>query len=81
MARSPSKKQGDRQPEGPARQPEHRDEQPGEQNDALTQSYDNQEHDMQMDWFIRGGTMVLGGILLAFSSHAALSSQRAASAG
>lgn len=35
-----------------------------EQNDALTQSYDNQEHDMQMDWFIRGGAMVLGGILL-----------------
>ncbi|MGL4932668.1 MAG: TIGR04211 family SH3 domain-containing protein [Aeromonas sp.] len=35
-----------------------------EQNDALTQSYDNQEHDMQMDWFIRGGAMVGGGILL-----------------
>lgn len=35
-----------------------------EQNEALTQSYDNQEHDMQMDWFIRGGAMVGGGILL-----------------
>ena len=35
-----------------------------EQNDALTQSYDNQEHDMQMDWFIRGGAMVGTGILL-----------------
>ncbi|RQM72065.1 TIGR04211 family SH3 domain-containing protein [Aeromonas jandaei] len=35
-----------------------------EQNDALTQSYDNQEHDMQMDWFIRGGAMVGAGILL-----------------
>ena len=35
-----------------------------EQNDALTQRYDNQEHDMQMDWFIRGGAMVGGGILL-----------------
>lgn len=35
-----------------------------EQNEALTRSYDNQEHDMQMDWFIRGGAMVLGGILL-----------------
>jgi len=35
-----------------------------EQNDALTQSYDNREHDMQMDWFIRGGAMVGGGILL-----------------
>ncbi|MFQ2042885.1 TIGR04211 family SH3 domain-containing protein [Aeromonas veronii] len=35
-----------------------------EQNDALTQSYDNQEHDMQMDWFIRGGAMVGVGILL-----------------
>ena len=35
-----------------------------EQNDALTQSYDNREHDMQMDWFIRGGAMVGAGILL-----------------
>ena len=35
-----------------------------EQNDALTQSYDNQEHDMQMDWFIRGGARVGAGILL-----------------
>ena len=35
-----------------------------EQNEALTRSYDNQEHDMQMDWFIRGGAMVGGGILL-----------------
>ncbi|PJG57707.1 TIGR04211 family SH3 domain-containing protein [Aeromonas cavernicola] len=35
-----------------------------EQNDALTQSYDTQEHDMQIDWFIRGGAMVGGGILL-----------------
>ncbi|MVG16976.1 TIGR04211 family SH3 domain-containing protein [Aeromonas jandaei] len=35
-----------------------------EQNDALTQSYDNQEHDIQMDWFIRGGAMVGAGILL-----------------
>ena len=35
-----------------------------EQNDALTQSYDNQEHDMQMDWFIRGGAMVGAGLLL-----------------
>ncbi|MCF3096535.1 TIGR04211 family SH3 domain-containing protein [Aeromonas australiensis] len=35
-----------------------------EQNEALTRSYDNQEHDMQMDWFIRGGAMVGAGILL-----------------
>ncbi|MGY3917132.1 TIGR04211 family SH3 domain-containing protein [Aeromonas australiensis] len=35
-----------------------------EQNEALTQSYDNQEHDMQMDWFIRGGAMVGAGLLL-----------------
>lgn len=35
-----------------------------EQNEALTQSYDNQEHDMQMDWFMRGGAMVGAGILL-----------------
>ncbi|ENY71336.1 TIGR04211 family SH3 domain-containing protein [Aeromonas diversa] len=34
-----------------------------EQNDALNQSYDNREHDMQMDWFIRGGLMVGAGIL------------------
>ncbi|MGL5288930.1 MAG: TIGR04211 family SH3 domain-containing protein, partial [Aeromonas sp.] len=24
------------------------------------------EHDMQMDWFIRGGAMVGGGLLLGF---------------
>lgn len=34
------------------------------QNDALNSSIDNREHDMQMDWFIRGGAMVGGGILL-----------------
>ncbi|ALP39616.1 TIGR04211 family SH3 domain-containing protein [Aeromonas schubertii] len=34
-----------------------------EQNDALNQSYDNREHDMQMDWFIRGGLMVGAGLL------------------
>ncbi|MGY3867588.1 TIGR04211 family SH3 domain-containing protein [Aeromonas bivalvium] len=34
------------------------------ENDALTSSIDNREHDMQMDWFIRGGAMVGGGILL-----------------
>ncbi|MGL5030213.1 MAG: TIGR04211 family SH3 domain-containing protein [Aeromonas sp.] len=37
-----------------------------EQNDELTNSYDNREHDMQMDWFIRGGAMVGGGLLLGF---------------
>ncbi|QFI55923.1 TIGR04211 family SH3 domain-containing protein [Aeromonas simiae] len=35
-----------------------------EQNDALNQSYDNREHDMQMDWFVRGGLMVGAGLLL-----------------
>ncbi|MFM4965754.1 TIGR04211 family SH3 domain-containing protein [Aeromonas bivalvium] len=34
------------------------------ENAALTSSIDNREHDMQMDWFIRGGAMVGGGILL-----------------
>lgn len=35
-----------------------------QQNEALNQGYDNREHDMQMDWFIRGGLMVAGGLVL-----------------
>lgn len=34
------------------------------ENEALAQSYDNREHNMQMDWFVRGALMVGGGLLL-----------------
>ena len=46
-----------------------------EQNDALTQSYDNREHDMQMDWFIRGGAMVGAASCSGSPAHAPAPSQ------
>ena len=52
-----------------------------EQNDALTQSYDNREHDMQMDWFIRGGAMVRAASCSASCCPFCRAVARAASAG